>query len=148
VTSAIIFGVSWALLVGGGLYAQHGQLRSALAEGSFVRVEGVVYDTPRGPADWIVVGNWVVEDSSKAYWYRYDRSPLAVGYRAARPALAGYATARAFASLISVAGLPVSKWSGNCTLCHPEEHSDEGSSVCSPWSATSDAREIRRCRSG
>ena len=34
VTSAIIFGVSWSLLVGGGLYAQHGQLRSALAERS------------------------------------------------------------------------------------------------------------------
>jgi len=89
VTSAIIFGVSWALLVGGGLYAQHGQLRSALAEGSFVRVEGVVYDTPRGPADGVVVGNWVVEDSSKAYWYRYDRSPLAVGYRRSAPGTGG-----------------------------------------------------------
>src|SRR5690349_8887059 len=46
VTSAVIFGVSWALLVGGGLYAQHNQLRRELNEGSFVRVEGVVYDNP------------------------------------------------------------------------------------------------------
>ena len=39
VTSAIIFGVSWALLVGGGLYAQHGQLRRALEDGSATRIE-------------------------------------------------------------------------------------------------------------
>jgi len=48
-----------------------------------------VYDTPRGPADAVVVGNWVVEDSSKAYWYRYDRSPLAVGYRRSAPGTGG-----------------------------------------------------------
>ena len=89
VTSAIIFGVSWTLLVGGGLYAQHGQLRSDLREGSFVRVEGIVYDTPRGPADGIVVGSWVVEDSARAHWYRYDRSLLAVGYRRAAPGTGG-----------------------------------------------------------
>ena len=89
VTSAIIFGVSWALLVGGGLYAQHGQLRSALAEGSFVRVEGVVYDKPPGAADGANVGSWVVEAGSKAHWYRYDRSPLSIGYRRRAPGTGG-----------------------------------------------------------
>ena len=89
VTSAIIFGVSWTLLVGGGLYAQHGQLRTALREGSFVRVEGVVYDTPRGPADGIVRGNWVVESGNTAHWYPYDNSLLAVGYRRTAPGTGG-----------------------------------------------------------
>ena len=89
VTSAIIFGVSWALLVGGGLYAQHGQLRSALAEGSVVRVEGVVYDSPPGPADQANDRSWVVESGTTAHWYRYDRSPLAVGYRRTGPGTGG-----------------------------------------------------------
>jgi len=89
VTSAIIFGVSWSLLVGGGLYAQHGQLRSGLREGSFVPVEGVVYDSPRGPADGIVKGSWLVESGNTAHWYRYDRSPLAVGYRRTAPGTGG-----------------------------------------------------------
>ena len=89
VTSAIIFGVSWSLLVGGGLYAQHEQLRGELRDGSFVRVEGVVYDSPRGPADGVVAGSWVVESGTTAHWYHYDRSPLAVGYRRTAPATGG-----------------------------------------------------------
>jgi hypothetical protein len=89
VTSAIIFGVSWALLVGGGLYAQHGQLRSALEEGSVVRVEGIVYDTPPGAARDADGKSWVVESGTTAHWYRYDSSPLAVGYRRAAPGTGG-----------------------------------------------------------
>jgi hypothetical protein len=89
VTSAIIFGVSWALLVGGGLYAQHGQLRSALEEGSVVRVEGTVYDSPPGAARDADGKSWVVESGTTAHWYRYDSSPLAVGYRRAAPGTGG-----------------------------------------------------------
>ena len=89
VTSAIIFGVSWALLVGGGLYAQHGQLRSALAEGSVVHVEGIVYDSPPGAARDADGKSWVVESGTTAHWYRYDSSPLAVGYRRAAPGTGG-----------------------------------------------------------
>ena len=90
VSSAIIFGVSWALLVGGGLYAQHGQLRRALEEGSYVRVEGLVYDTPPGAATDVEGGSWVVEAANQvAHWYRYDTSPLSVGYRRSRPGTGG-----------------------------------------------------------
>jgi hypothetical protein len=89
VTSAIIFGVSWTLLVGGGLYAQHGQLRSALAERSYVAVEGVVYDSPQGPAKDAEGRSWVVESGKTAHWYRYDRSPLTVGYRRRAPGTGG-----------------------------------------------------------
>jgi hypothetical protein len=89
VSSAIIFGVSWALLVGGGLYAQHGQLRRALEEGSFVRVEGLVYDRPSGAAQDREGASWVVEAGQIAHWYRYDRSPLSVGYRRAAPGTGG-----------------------------------------------------------
>jgi len=89
VTSAIIFGVSWSLLVGGGLYAQHGQLRSALRDGSFVRVEGVVYDSPPGAAKDAEGRSWVVESGKVAHWYRYDRSPLAVGYHRTQPGMGG-----------------------------------------------------------
>lgn len=85
VTSAIIFGVSWTLLVGGGLYAQHGQLRRALEQGSFVRVEGLMYDSPPGAAKDAKGPSWVVESGNTAHWYRYDRSPLTVGYRRAAP---------------------------------------------------------------
>lgn len=90
VTSAIIFGVSWALLVGGGLYAQHNQLRRELDQGSFVRVEGVVYDNP--PANKLAdpQGNsWVVEVGKVAHWYRYESSPLSVGYRRTGPGTGG-----------------------------------------------------------
>jgi hypothetical protein len=89
VTSAIIFGVSWALLVGGGLYAQHGQLRSALEEGSVVHVEGVVYDSPPGVDRDNDGRSWVVESGPAAHWYRYDSSPLAVGYRRTAPGTGG-----------------------------------------------------------
>ena len=89
VTSAIIFGVSWALLVGGGLYAQHSQLRSALEEGSVVHVEGIVYDSPPGAARDADGKSWVVESGTTAHWYRYDSSPLAVGYRRAAPGTGG-----------------------------------------------------------
>ena len=89
VTSAIIFGVSWSVLVGGGLYAQHGQLRSALAERSYVAVEGVVYDSPQGPAKDVEGKSWVVESGKTAHWYRYDSSPLAVGYRRSAPGTSG-----------------------------------------------------------
>ena len=89
VTSAIIFGVSWTLLLGGGLYAQHGQLTRALSEGSFVRVEGIVHDKPAGTATDVEGASWVVEAGSTAHWYRYDRSPLAVGYRRAAPGSGG-----------------------------------------------------------
>jgi hypothetical protein len=89
VTSAIIFGVSWSLLVGGGLYAQHGQLRRALSEGSYVRVEGVVYDSPPGSARDAGGASWVVESGNVAHWYRYDRSPLVVGYRRPAPGTGG-----------------------------------------------------------
>lgn len=88
-TSAVIFGASWALLVGGGLYAQHEQLRSALREGSFVRVEGLVYDRPPGSAPNDSVDNWVVETGTVAHWYRYDSSPLTVGYRRSAPGTGG-----------------------------------------------------------
>jgi len=88
VTSLVIFGVSWSLLVGGGLYAQHGQLRSALRDGSFVRVEGVVYDSPAGGND-ADGRSWVVESGGRAFWYRYDRSPLAVGYHRSAPGSGG-----------------------------------------------------------
>lgn len=89
VTSAIIFGVSWTLLVGGGLYAQHGQLQRALREGSFVRVEGIVYDRPPGGAEDAEGPSWVVDAGGTAHWYRYDRSPLAVGYRRSAPGTGG-----------------------------------------------------------
>ena len=89
VTSAIIFGVSWSLLVGGGLYAQHGQLRSALDEKSFVSVEGVVYDSPQGTTKDADGESWVVESGKTAHWYRYDRSPLAVGYSRTAPGTGG-----------------------------------------------------------
>ena len=89
VTSAIIFGVSWSLLVGGGLYAQHGQLRSALDEKSFVSVEGVVYDSPQGGAKDVNGKSWVVESGTTAHWYRYDGSPLAVGYCRSAPGTGG-----------------------------------------------------------
>ena len=89
VTSAIIFGVSWTLLVGGGLYAQHGQLQRALREGSFVRVEGIVYDEPPGAATDAEGPSWVVDAGGTAHWYRYDRSPLAVGYRRSAPGTGG-----------------------------------------------------------
>ena len=90
VSSAIIFGVSWALLVGGGLYAQHEQLRRALQEGSFVRVEGIVYDRPPGAARDVEGASWVVEAAGQvAHWYRYDRSLLAVGYRRSGPGAGG-----------------------------------------------------------
>ncbi len=89
VTSAIIFGVSWSLLVGGGLYAQHGQLRTALEERSFVSVEGVVYDSPPGSARDVKGKSWVVESGSTAHWYRYDSSPLSVGYRRRGPGSGG-----------------------------------------------------------
>lgn len=80
-TSAVVFGASWAVLVGGGLYAQHNRLREALREGSFVRVEGVVHDRPTGSSRDQIGPSWVVESGEVAHWYRYDRSPLAVGYR-------------------------------------------------------------------
>lgn len=91
VTSAIIFGVSWSLLVGGGLYAQHGQLRSALEERSFVSVEGVVYDSPQGSgaAKDVDGKSWLVESGATAHWYRYDSSPLSVGYRRSAPGTGG-----------------------------------------------------------
>ena len=88
-TSAIVFGASWALLVGGGLYAQHAQLRDALGEGSFVRVEGIVHDRPPGGASDQVGPSWVVESGEIAHWYRYDRSPLSVGYRRPGPGTGG-----------------------------------------------------------
>ena len=89
VTSAIIFGVSWSLLVGGGLYAQHGHLRSALDENSFVRVEGVVYDSPQGAVKDVDGKSWLVESGTTAHWYRYDSSPLAVGYSRSAPGTGG-----------------------------------------------------------
>ena len=89
VTSAIIFGVSWSLLVGGGLYAQHGQLRSALAERSYMPVEGVVYDSPQGASKDVNGKSWVVESGRTAHWYRYDSSPLSVGYRRSAPGTGG-----------------------------------------------------------
>lgn len=88
-TSAVIFGASWALFVGGGLYAQHSQLRSALREGSFVPVEGLVHDRPSGAATDANGASWVVESGETAHWYRYDRSLLSVGYRRAAPATGG-----------------------------------------------------------
>ena len=88
-TSAVIFGVSWSLLVGGGLYAQHRQLRSALRDRSFVSVEGVVYDSPPGAARDVNGKSWVVESGKTAHWYRYDSSPLSVGYRRSAPGTGG-----------------------------------------------------------
>jgi hypothetical protein len=89
VSSAIIFGVSWALLVGGGLYAQHNQLRQALQEGSFVRVEGLVHDRPSGVSKDVEGPSWVVEAGRVAHWYRYDSSLLSVGYRRSGPGSGG-----------------------------------------------------------
>ena len=87
VTSAIIFGVSWSLLVGGGLYAQHGQLRSALEERSFVSVEGVVYDSPQGSgaAKDVDGKSWLVESGRRhtgiATTARHSRSVIAAAHR-------------------------------------------------------------------
>ena len=89
VTSLIIFGVSWALLVGGGLYLQHGQLERALRDGSFVRIEGVVYDRRSSGSLDASGPSWVVEAGEVAHWYRYDRSPLGVGYRRSAPGSGG-----------------------------------------------------------
>ena len=90
VSSAIIFGVSWAVLVGGGLYAQHEQLRRALEEGSYVRVEGLVYDRPPVANKDVEGPSWVVEAANQvAHWYRYDRSLLAVGYTRSGPGAGG-----------------------------------------------------------
>lgn len=88
-TSAVVFGLSWALLVGGGLFAQHALLRDALTEGSFVRVEGIVHDSPPGGANDQIGPSWVVESGEIAHWYRYDRSPLAVGYSRSAPGTGG-----------------------------------------------------------
>ena len=90
VSSAIIFGVSWALLVGGGLYAQHNQLRRALREGSYVRIEGLVYDRPPGSSRDVEGPSWVVEAANQvAHWYRYDSGLLAVGYQRRGPGMGG-----------------------------------------------------------
>jgi hypothetical protein len=88
-TSAIVFGASWALLVGGGLYAQHMQLRDALSEGSYVRIEGIAHDRPPGGSLDQTGPSWVVESGEVAHWYRYDRSPLSVGYRRSGPGTGG-----------------------------------------------------------
>lgn len=89
VTSAIVFGTAWALFVGGGLYAQHARLRDALREGRYTRVEGIVYDRPTSGAADQTRPSWVVESGDVAHWYRYDRSPLSVGYRRSGPGAGG-----------------------------------------------------------
>ena len=80
-TTLVIFGLGWAVVVGGGLWAQHALLGAALRGGRHTVVEGIVYDRPpsgRGTS-------WVVESGARAHWYRYDASPFAVGYRRRGP---------------------------------------------------------------
>jgi|SRR5688500_9940794 len=91
VTSAIVFGTAWALLVGGGLYVQHARLRDALREGRYTRVEGIVHDRPTGGAADQAGPSWVVESGDVAHWHRYDRSPLSVGYQRSGPGTGGIA---------------------------------------------------------
>ncbi|HEX6049907.1 MAG TPA: hypothetical protein VFZ21_11590 [Gemmatimonadaceae bacterium] len=89
-TSAVVFGAAWALLLGGGLYAQHAQLRRALSgTGVYVSFEGIVHDRPRGGSLDPAGASWVVESGEVAHWYRYDRSPLSVGYRRSAPGTGG-----------------------------------------------------------
>ena len=54
-----------------------------------MRVEGVVYDRPSGTPKDVEGASWVVEAGPTAHWYRYDRSPLAVGYRRSAPGTGG-----------------------------------------------------------
>lgn len=89
-TSAVVLGASWALLVGGGLYAQHARLRHALSgKGVHVSFEGIVHDRPPGGSLDQTGPSWVVESGEVAHWYRYDRSPLSVGYRRSAPGTGG-----------------------------------------------------------
>ena len=77
-----IFGCFGALVVGGGVFAQHARLRAALRAGTYSVVEGTVYDRPASPAE----PSWVVEeDGGRAHWYRYDDSAFGVGYRRRGP---------------------------------------------------------------
>ncbi len=89
-TSAVVFGAAWALFVGGGLYAQHAQLRRALSGNRvYVIFEGIVHDRPSGGSLDPTGPSWVVESGEVAHWYRYDRSPLSVGYRRSAPGTGG-----------------------------------------------------------
>ena len=83
-TVLAVTGPACALLLGGGLYAQHARLRSALRVGDYIAVEGLVYDRPAG-ARGDAGESWVVESGETAHWYRYERSRLGAGYRRAGP---------------------------------------------------------------
>ena len=52
-------------------------------------VEGVVYDLPQGTPKDVDGRSWVVESGKTAHWYRYDSSPLTVGYRRSAPGTGG-----------------------------------------------------------
>ena len=86
-TALAIFGLFGAVVVGGGVFAQHARLRAALRAGTFSVVEGTVFDRP--PSAGERAGAWVVESGEQAHWYRYDRSPLSIGYRRAGPGTGG-----------------------------------------------------------
>jgi hypothetical protein len=81
-----VFGPMWALVIGTALLVQHARLRSALADGSFALVEGVVYDDPPGDAGG---PSWVVESGARAHWYRYGRAWWTAGYQRRAPGTGG-----------------------------------------------------------
>jgi hypothetical protein len=87
-TSLALFGFFGALVVGGGVFAQHARLRAALRAGTFSVVEGTVFDRPPAAAGERAAA-WVVESGEQAHWYRYDRSLLSIGYRRAGPGEGG-----------------------------------------------------------
>ena len=81
-TTLAIFGPFGALVVGGGVFAQHARLRAAVRAGTASVVEGTVYDRPPSAAE----PSWVVEeDGGRAHWYRYDDSAFGIGYRRRGP---------------------------------------------------------------
>ena len=81
-TTLAVFGLFGALVVGGGVFAQHARLRAAVRAGTASVVEGTVYDRPPSAAE----PSWVVEeDGGRAHWYRYDDSAFGIGYRRRGP---------------------------------------------------------------
>jgi hypothetical protein len=97
-----IFGGTWAVVTGVGLYAQHARLRAALRSGAYTPVEGVVYDGDEGATGRPAAGSWRVDDGRTAHWYRYSGSPFTAGYR--RPRAGGAVTGGARVRIADVGG--------------------------------------------
>ena len=85
-------GLAWALVVGGGLFWQHRQLRVALQSGGYLTVQGEVYDEPPGVGADADDASWVVVSGPVAHWYRYTSSRLGTGYRREGPGAGGLRT--------------------------------------------------------